>query len=47
MYIEDSFDTGLELIEVGPRDRWQKDPSMVVTAHGLHGSPLQQTLARV
>jgi hypothetical protein len=45
-YIEQLFDTDLELIDVTPRDRWQKDQSVITTANDPDGNSIQRALAR-
>ncbi|CZR69782.1 related to beta transducin-like protein [Phialocephala subalpina] len=45
-YIEESVETNLELIDVEPRDRWQKDNAMIATAAKSDGNAIQRTTTR-
>jgi len=45
-YIEESVETNLEMIDVQPRDRWQKDRAMIATAKDSDGNMTQRSLAR-
>jgi ankyrin repeat protein len=45
-YIEESLDSDLELVDVEPQNRWQKDRSMITTSVNNKGGPIQRTLAR-